>query len=94
MMMRSIRKLFVGWILLCLTTPAAHSIDWSQFKDPEDGQLDISNWLLERGGVPISHGAATEPEDRHRPGLEQRGLQPSTSGSAPAGVERASLLQH
>lgn len=52
----------VAMILLLLTAFPAYSIDWDVFKDPEDGQFDISNWLLERGGgflpVPI---IITEP---------------------------------
>ena len=49
-------------LLLLLSVAPVWAIDWSQFKDPEDGQLDLSNWLLDRGSgflpVPI---IITEP---------------------------------
>ena len=67
-------------VLLFLATPAAYSIDWNQFKDPDDGQLDISNWLLERGGgfLPIPL-LITEPADD-----DMAGLPPSVSFGAGA----------
>lgn len=49
-------------LVLLLSVAPLRAIDWSQFKDPEDGQLDLGNWLLERGSgflpVPI---IITEP---------------------------------
>lgn len=41
--------------LLAVATEPAGAFDWSLFKDSEDGQLDISRWLLERktGFLPI-----------------------------------------
>lgn len=48
--------------LLVLGVAPLGAFDWSIFKDPEDGQLDLSNWLLERGSgflpIPI---IITEP---------------------------------
>lgn len=49
-------------LTLFLSVQSAPAVDWNLFKDPEDGQLDLSNWLLEKGGgflpVPI---LITEP---------------------------------
>lgn len=47
---------------LLLMPQSLHAFDWNVFKDPEDGQFDLSSWLLERGSgflpVPI---LITEP---------------------------------
>jgi hypothetical protein len=43
-------------VTLCITTPVSGNSFFSQFKDPKDGALDLSNWLVERKGflpVPI-----------------------------------------
>lgn len=55
------RAAFVSALLALLVGPAG-AFEWNVFKDPEDGQFDLSNWLLERGSgflpVPI---IITEP---------------------------------
>jgi hypothetical protein len=52
---------FLAFCLAAFSVPPATAIDWSLFKDPDDGALDLSEWLLSRGGflpVPI---IITEP---------------------------------
>ncbi|MDH3813159.1 MAG: glyceraldehyde-3-phosphate dehydrogenase [Acidobacteriota bacterium] len=47
-------------VMLCVTAPSS-AIDWKLFKDSEDGALDLSDWLMTKGGfmpVPI---IVTEP---------------------------------
>jgi len=47
-------------VMLCVTAPSS-AIDWKLFKDSEDGALDLSDWLMSKGGfmpVPI---IITEP---------------------------------
>ena len=55
-------RIAVSITLLLLSVAPLGAFDWSLIKDPEDGQLDLSNWLLERGGgflpIPI---IITEP---------------------------------
>ena len=38
-------------IALSISSPASANSFFSQFKDPKDGALDLSNWLVDRRGV-------------------------------------------
>ncbi len=67
-MKRPVRKCLLLFLLLLLPLPAV-AVDFSLFKDPEDGMLDVSGWLLSQTGflpVPI---VVTEPAVGYGGGL-------------------------
>ncbi len=59
----STRRVLPALLIICILAhaPLATAIDWELFKDPDDGGLDLSDWLMSKGGfmpVPI---LITEP---------------------------------
>jgi len=61
-LLSSARLRFLAALLLAaVLAPPAHALDLDGFRDPDDGAIDLSDWLLERKGflpVPI---VITEP---------------------------------
>ena len=59
----STRRILLAFMIICILAhaPFATALDWKLFKDPDDGALDLSDWLMTKGGfmpVPI---IITEP---------------------------------
>lgn len=56
MQFSSLKKVGLITLILLIASPALSGSFFSQFKDPKDGALDLSNWLVDRRGflpVPI-----------------------------------------
>jgi hypothetical protein len=58
----SLRTTVVSLIVVCLLAPGPASAGWfDKVKDPEDGQLDLSEWMLGGGGFLPMPIVITEP---------------------------------